>query len=158
MFAGVNPTVDIYEPLWRIWGVLLGAVVVAMAFFILWPEYAGDSLLPRLQRVIGGTLALAPSGSASTSEDQILKTNSGTMHVLTRFSRLPTTRSWKDVPAPSTILRSSRQLGLSAGLRTSILKVVCNLRRKVTLCEREAICRAHGVLSAQNPHLASPVK
>jgi hypothetical protein len=66
-------------------GHLLGDFAVAIVFFILWPEYAGDSLLPRLQRVIGDTLELAPSGSASSSEDQILKTNSETMRVLTEI-------------------------------------------------------------------------
>ena len=85
VFVGLSPSVDIYEPLWRIWGVLLGDFVVAMVFFTLWPEYAGDSLLPRLQKVIANTLALAPGGSASSSEDQILKTNSETMRVLTEF-------------------------------------------------------------------------
>jgi uncharacterized membrane protein YccC len=85
VFVGLSPSVDIYEPLWRIWGVLLGDFVVAMVFFTLWPEYAGDSLLPRLQKVISNMLALAPGGSASTSEDQILKTNSETMRVLTEF-------------------------------------------------------------------------
>ena len=85
VFVGLSPSVDIYEPLWRIWGLLLGDFVVAMVFFSLWPEYAGNSLLPRLQKVIANTLALAPSGSASTSEDSILKTNSETMSVLTEF-------------------------------------------------------------------------
>jgi uncharacterized membrane protein YccC len=85
VFVGLSPSVDIYEPLWRIWGVLLGDFVVAMVFFSLWPEYAGDSLLPRLKRVIANMLALAPGGSASTSEDSILKTNSETMRVLTEF-------------------------------------------------------------------------
>ena len=85
MFIGLSPTADIYEPLWRIWGVLLGDVVVATVFFSLWPEYAGDSLLPRLKRVLANVLALAPGGSASSSEDQILKTNTETMHVLTEF-------------------------------------------------------------------------
>jgi uncharacterized membrane protein YccC len=85
VFVGLSPSVDIYEPLWRIWGVLLGDSVVAMVFFSLWPEYAGDSLLPRLQKVISNMLALAPGGSASTSEDSILKTNSETMRVLTEF-------------------------------------------------------------------------
>ena len=50
VFVGLSPSVNIYEPLWRIWGVLLGDFVVAMVFFTLWPEYAGDSLLPRLQK------------------------------------------------------------------------------------------------------------
>ncbi|MGC1397813.1 FUSC family protein, partial [Candidatus Binatus sp.] len=85
IFVGLSPSVDIYEPLWRIWGVLLGDFVVAIVFFTLWPEYAGDSLLPRLRRVLANMLALAPGGSASSSEDEILKTNSETMGVLTEF-------------------------------------------------------------------------
>jgi len=66
VFVGLSPSINIYQPLWRIWGTLLGDFAVAIVFFILWPEYAGDSLLPRLQRVIGDTLELAPSGSASS--------------------------------------------------------------------------------------------
>ena len=85
VFIGLSPSVDIYEPLWRIWGVLLGTLVVATVFFTLWPEYAGDSLLPRLQKVLANHPRAAPGGSASTSEDQILKTNSETMRVLTEF-------------------------------------------------------------------------
>jgi hypothetical protein len=85
VFVGLRPSVNIYEPLWRIWGVLLGDFVVAIVFFTLWPEYAGNSLLPRLQKVIANTLALAPGGSGSGSEDQILKTNAETMRVLTEF-------------------------------------------------------------------------
>ena len=85
VFVGLSPSVDFYEPLWRIWGVLLGDLVVAMVFFSLWPEYAGDSLVPRLRRVIANLLALAPGGPASNSESQILKTNSETMRVLTEF-------------------------------------------------------------------------
>ena len=85
VFVGLSPSVNIYEPLWRIWGLLLGDLVVAVVFFTLWPEYAGDSLLPRMQKVLGNMLALTPSGSASSSEDQILKTNSETMRVLTEF-------------------------------------------------------------------------
>ena len=85
VFIGLSPSVDIYEPLWRLWGVLLADLVVAMVFFTLWPEYAGDSLLPRLRRVIANVLALVPGSSASSSEDRILKTNSETMRVLTEF-------------------------------------------------------------------------
>jgi uncharacterized membrane protein YccC len=85
VFVDLSPAVNIYEPLWRIWGVLLGDFVVAITFFILWPEYAGDSLVPRLRRVIADTLALAPGGSASGGEDQVLKTNAETMHVLTEI-------------------------------------------------------------------------
>ena len=82
VFAGLSPSVDIYGPLWRIWGILLGTFVVAIVFFILWPEYAGDSLLPRLRKVIHDTLALVPGDAGPNTEDQIQKTNSETMRVL----------------------------------------------------------------------------
>jgi uncharacterized membrane protein YccC len=82
VFTGLSPAVDIYEPLWRIWGILLGTFVVAIVALILWPEYAGDSLLPRLRRVIRDTLALAPGGSAAKTENEIQQANSDTMRML----------------------------------------------------------------------------
>jgi hypothetical protein len=80
--AGLSPAIDIYEPLWRIWGILLGTFIVAIVTLILWPEYAGDSLLPRLRKVVRETLALAPGGSAAGSEEGIQHANSETMRVL----------------------------------------------------------------------------
>ena len=82
VFAGLSPSVDIYGPLWRIWGILTGTFVVAILTLILWPVYAGDSLPPRLRKVIRDTLALAPGGSAANSEDEIQRANSETMRVL----------------------------------------------------------------------------
>ena len=81
-FAGLSPALDVYAPLWRIWGVLLGTFVSAAVFLILWPEYAGDSLLPRLREVIRDALALAPGGSASNTEDEIQQANSQSMRIL----------------------------------------------------------------------------
>jgi uncharacterized membrane protein YccC len=82
IFTDLSPSVDIYGPLWRIWAILLGTFIVAIVTLILWPEYAGDSLLPRLRKVIRDTLALAPGGSAVNSEDQIQQANSETMRIL----------------------------------------------------------------------------
>jgi hypothetical protein len=82
VFAGLSPAVDIYEPLWRIWGILLGCFVVALVFLMLVPEYAADSLLPRLRKAIRATLALIPEGSALYSEDQIQQTNSEVMRLV----------------------------------------------------------------------------
>jgi uncharacterized membrane protein YccC len=82
VFAGLRPSIEIYEPLWRIWAILLGTLVVAVVAFLLWPEYAGDSLLPRLRKVIRDTLALTPGGSATNTEDEIQQVNSGTMRTL----------------------------------------------------------------------------
>jgi uncharacterized membrane protein YccC len=82
VFAGLSPSTDIYGPLWRIWGILLGTVVVAVVALIIWPEYAGDSLLPRLRSVIRDTLALAPGGSATNNEQEVQRVNSQTMGLL----------------------------------------------------------------------------
>jgi hypothetical protein len=82
VFAGLRPSADVYGPLWRIWGILLGTLVVTVVFIVVWPEYAGDSLVPRLSKVIRDTLALAPGGSASAMETKIEATNSETMRVL----------------------------------------------------------------------------
>jgi uncharacterized membrane protein YccC len=82
VFAGLSPSADVYGPLWRIWGILLGTLVVTVVFIVVWPEYAGDSLVPRLSKVIRDTLALAPGGSASAMETKIEATNSETMRVL----------------------------------------------------------------------------
>jgi uncharacterized membrane protein YccC len=83
VFTGLSPSVDIYGPLWRIWGILLGTVVVAIVFFLLWPEYAGDALLPRLCKVIRATLTLAQGCStAANTEDEIQQASSETMRIL----------------------------------------------------------------------------
>jgi uncharacterized membrane protein YccC len=82
VFAGLSPAFDIYAPLWRVWGILLGTFVVAIVTLVLWPEYASDSLLPRLRKALGETLALAPGGSAAGSEDEIQRANAETMRLL----------------------------------------------------------------------------
>ena len=57
-------------------------MVVGIVTLILWPVYAGDSLLPRLRQVIRDTLSLVPGGSAANTEDQIQRANSATMRTL----------------------------------------------------------------------------
>ena len=78
VFAGLSPSADVYGPLWRIWGILLGTLIVTVVYISLRPEYAGDSLMPRLRKVIRDTLALAPGGSASAMETKIEATNAET--------------------------------------------------------------------------------
>jgi Fusaric acid resistance protein family len=85
VFTGLSPSPDVYTALWRIWGILLGTLIVAVVFLILWPAYAGDSLLPRLRKVIRDTLALVPGGSGSSTRAEIQSTNSETMRVLTQI-------------------------------------------------------------------------
>jgi Aluminium activated malate transporter len=69
VYIGLSPSPDVYSPLWRAWGVLLGTVVVAVVFLLLWPVYAGDSLLPRLRKVLSDTLSLLPGGAVAAVGD-----------------------------------------------------------------------------------------
>jgi hypothetical protein len=82
VFAGLSLALEVYGPLRRIWGILLGTLVVAIITPLMWPEYAGDSLLPRLRKVIRDTLALAPGGPAANTENEIQQTNARTMRAL----------------------------------------------------------------------------
>jgi hypothetical protein len=82
VFTGLSPAADVYEPLWRIWGILLGTLVVAIGNSLLWPQYAGDSLVPRLRKVIRDTLELAPGGAAANTENEVQQANSETMRTL----------------------------------------------------------------------------
>ena len=66
-------------------GILLGTAVVTVVFFIVWPEYAGDSLLPRLRKVIRDAIALAPGGPSSAGEATVEAANSETMHLLAQI-------------------------------------------------------------------------
>ncbi|HTY54048.1 MAG TPA: FUSC family protein [Candidatus Binataceae bacterium] len=81
VFAGLSPSLDIYSPLWRLWGILLGTLVVTVIFFLLWPEYAGDSLIPRLLKALRASIVVAPGGSSSVSEPRIHAAN----HELTQL-------------------------------------------------------------------------
>jgi Fusaric acid resistance protein family len=71
VFAGLSPSEDIYAPLWRVWGMLLGIAIVALVFLILWPDYATDSLVPRIKKLLRTTIDLMPGGAAASSDEQI---------------------------------------------------------------------------------------
>jgi uncharacterized membrane protein YccC len=71
VFAGLSPNEDIYAPLWRVWGTLLGIAIVAVVFLILWPNYAADSQLPLVKKLLRACLDLMPGGAASSSEEKI---------------------------------------------------------------------------------------
>jgi uncharacterized membrane protein YccC len=59
-FAGLSPSEAIYTPLWRIWGVLLGVLIVLVVTVTMWPEYAHQSMVPRLRKILRATLELTP--------------------------------------------------------------------------------------------------
>ncbi|MGO9265345.1 MAG: FUSC family protein [Candidatus Binataceae bacterium] len=73
-FAGLSPSVAVEAPLWRVWGIILGTVVVLLVSLLLWPDYAGDALPPRLRQLLRLTIALAPGAAADEAAMQRLDT------------------------------------------------------------------------------------
>jgi uncharacterized membrane protein YccC len=51
-YVGVAPTTDVYKPLWRFWGIVLGVLTAAFVFLFLFPEQASDKLIERLDKLL----------------------------------------------------------------------------------------------------------
>ncbi len=71
VFIALSPSADIYVPLNRLWGVFLGVIVVALVFLILAPDYAGDSMVPRLGKMLESILALMPGAPHRATDREI---------------------------------------------------------------------------------------
>ena len=56
-YVGLAPSSDIYRPLWRFWGIVLGVLTTGFVFLFLWPEYASDKVIESLDKLIRTTLA-----------------------------------------------------------------------------------------------------
>jgi uncharacterized membrane protein YccC len=57
-YTALSPNADFYTPLWRVWGIFLGLVIVMLVFLFVAPEYAGMALAPRAARILRGALEL----------------------------------------------------------------------------------------------------
>jgi uncharacterized membrane protein YccC len=55
-YVGLAPSSDVYAPLWRFWGIVLGVVTTGFVFLFLWPEYASDQVSGSLERLMRSTL------------------------------------------------------------------------------------------------------
>ena len=127
VFTGLSPALDVYTPLWRIWAILLGTLVVALVTLLWWPEYAGDSLLPKLRKVIQDTISLVPGGSAAKTENEIQQANSSSMRALAEIleiaddaqveGRTSTVNHNAIVEAAGTLRRIANRLAMIANAR-----------------------------------------
>jgi len=68
----LSPNADFYTPLWRVWGIFLGLIIVTLVFLLLVPEYAGKALAPRVARILHVALELLGRG-ASLTEQRVLE-------------------------------------------------------------------------------------
>ena len=63
-YTALSPNADFYTPLWRVWGIFLGLVIVMLVFLFVAPEYAGMALAPRVARILRAALELLRPASA----------------------------------------------------------------------------------------------
>lgn len=71
-YVGLGPSTDIYRPLWRFWGIVLGVLTTGFVFLFLWPEYASDKLIGSLSTLMRTTLAFAKGVADGTvTEGQV---------------------------------------------------------------------------------------
>ena len=120
-FAGLSPSEAIDTPLYRVWSILLGVMIVAVVFFSIWPEYSSDSMLPRLRKALRDTLDLVPGTAVAASEASIDATSSEISQTLFELlgvvddARLEGARSRIDpaavVDACGTLRRIAHRLG-----------------------------------------------
>jgi len=71
-YAALRPTDDFYAPLWRVWGIFLGLVIVTAVFLLVAPEYAGKALVPRLEAILQRAVQLLDP-TADLSAQQVLE-------------------------------------------------------------------------------------
>jgi uncharacterized membrane protein YccC len=71
-YAALSPDADFYTPLWRVWGIFLGLIIVTLVFLLLVPEYAWKALAPRVARILHVALELLGRG-ASLTEQRVLE-------------------------------------------------------------------------------------
>jgi uncharacterized membrane protein YccC len=58
-YVGLAPSSDVYKPLWRFWGIVLGVLTTAFVYLFLLPEYASDKVIENLANLTETTLAFA---------------------------------------------------------------------------------------------------
>lgn len=65
-YVGLAPSSDVYKPLWRFWGIVLGILTTGFVFLFLLPEYARDKVITSLEKLTRTTLAFGEEVAEST--------------------------------------------------------------------------------------------
>jgi uncharacterized membrane protein YccC len=68
-YVGLAPSTDIYRPLWRFWGIVLGLLTTGFVYLFLWPEYAGQKVIESLIKLTKSTLDFAKDVSEERIND-----------------------------------------------------------------------------------------
>jgi uncharacterized membrane protein YccC len=72
-YVGLAPSSNVYAPLWRLWGIVLGVLTTGFVFLFLWPEYASDKLVESLDKLIRTTLVFGEeTAEGKITEERIV--------------------------------------------------------------------------------------
>jgi hypothetical protein len=129
-YVGLGPSTDVYRPLWRFWGIVLGVLTTGFVFLFLWPEYASDKLVDSLTKLIRTTLAFAKEVAEGTvtegqsvATERRLSTNLLEVLNLADQARLEGLRglvnSTNGVDAAATLIRIAYRFEVIARARVS---------------------------------------
>ena len=81
-YAALSPSANFYEPLWRVWGIFLGLLILTLVFLLIAPEYAAKAIAPRLAGLLRSALQLVrPAAGISTERVQEIDMEA-TLHVM----------------------------------------------------------------------------
>ncbi len=77
-YVGLAPASNVYAPLWRLWGIVLGVLTTGFVFLFLWPEYASDKLVESLEKLMRTTLVLGEeTAEGKITEERIVTIERG---------------------------------------------------------------------------------
>jgi uncharacterized membrane protein YccC len=129
-FVGLGPSSDVYRPLWRFWGIVLGVMTTGLVFLVLWPEYASDKVIESLKKLMGTTIALGKQAAEGKLTEERIRGIEGRfstnlLEVLTMADqarlegRRGTANSGAAVEAASVIVRIAYRFEIIARRRMS---------------------------------------
>src|SRR5262249_3096153 len=129
-YGAVGPSSDVYKPLWRFWGIVLGVVTTGFVFLLLWPEYASEKLIDSLAKLMRTSLAFGRQVAEGTitegriaAIEQRLSTNLFETLNFADQARLEgqhgRNNSTSGLDAASTVIRIAYRFEVIAGARLS---------------------------------------
>jgi len=129
-YVGLAPSSNIYAPLWRLWGIVLGVLTTGFVFLFLWPEYASDKLVESLEKLMRTTLVFGEeTAEGKVTEERIVTSerqlSTNLLAVLTMADqarlegRIGITNSAAGIDAAATLIRIAYRFEIIARGRLS---------------------------------------
>lgn len=167
-YVGLSPTTDVYKPLWRFWGIVLGILTAGFVFLLVWPENASDKLIERLSKLVQTTLRFAKEVTdARIADGRIAATEQRVSKELLEFLNMAdqarfegsrgVARSAAGLEAASTIIRIAYRLELIARGRLSGAEVLLpdNVSQSMAAIEETICATLNSASSKLRPPLPS---